>query len=269
MVRLVWPILCVFCLLFCSSCGTVATPTEQSGVTLEENQAMFPPAPTDISITTENRTVLISWQAADPASSEHFYSDTILYYKVFRRTADELSPTLLGEALDLQYSDTSAEEGIAYYYSIVAVHAGLDGGEINGERSPEVSTTIEARTNATNEPQTMPGLTFEENRSMFPPFPADLSVSIKSDGVLLTWQTAEPVQTEHFYSDAVLYYKVFRRIDEQLTPTFIAETSELNYLDTTVSKGLTYYFSVVAIHAGLDNGEISGERSPEVSISIQ
>ena len=114
--KLVWLILWILFLLTSSSCGFATAPTERPELTFEEHQAMVPPAPTKIEITTETGKVLLSWQAAEPVLTDHLYSDTVLYYKVFRRTADELSPISLGKTSEQHYSDAQAKQGISYYY---------------------------------------------------------------------------------------------------------------------------------------------------------
>ena len=89
---------------------------------------MTPPSPRNLKINPEGNGVVIYWEAAEPVTIPHGYSDEVLYYKVFRRAEGELEAVQLGTTKELSYLDAVRTAADKYYYSVVGVHKGLGGG---------------------------------------------------------------------------------------------------------------------------------------------
>jgi hypothetical protein len=117
--------------------ATVPALTNTGELTFEQHRAMFPPPPKNLTINPEGNAVLISWEAADPVTIPHGYGDKVLYYKVFRRAEKETDPVQIGTTTAPSFFDAKRTAQDKYYYSIVEVHDGLAGGELDGDRSEE------------------------------------------------------------------------------------------------------------------------------------
>lgn len=124
----------------CSSAPPTSATSQE--LTYEENRAFVPPPPEDVRTKFEGDTVLLSWKAAKPVAIKHKYGDTPLSYNVFRRREGDFEFVLLVETDELEYKDDSVNPGVTYYYTISGVYLNVDGKELDGSRSSEVSITI-------------------------------------------------------------------------------------------------------------------------------
>lgn len=107
-------------------------------------------------------------------------------------------------------------------------------------------------------------LTFEEHRAAAPPPPKDLNINPEGNGVQITWEPSDKVMDPHGYGDEVLFYKVFRRAEGSIELSQLGTTTETSFLDAKRTAEDEYYYSVVAVHKGVDGGEVDGDRSDEV-----
>lgn len=107
-------------------------------------------------------------------------------------------------------------------------------------------------------------LTFEEHRAAVPPPPRNLSINPEGNGVQIAWEPSDKVTGPHGYGDEVLFYKVFRRAEGSIEVIELGTTTETSFLDAKRTAEDKYYYSVVAVHKGLDGGEVDGDRSDEV-----
>ena len=82
-----------------------------------------------------------------------------------------------------------------------------------------------------------------------------------AEGVQLNWTPPPPVTVPHSYSDKVSYYKVYRRTDGSAFG-FLAQTTQLLYLDRSAQAGTRFYYTVTAM---LDDGNES-LRPNEVAV---
>ena len=116
------------------------------------------------------------------------------------------------------------------------------------------------------EPTFEPGgeLTFEEHRAAVPPPPINISINPEGNAVQIAWEPVAKVIGPHGYGDEVLFYKVFRRAEGSIEAVQLGTTTETSFLDAKRTAEDKYYYSVVAVHKGLDGGEVDGDRSDEV-----
>jgi hypothetical protein len=91
-----------------------------------------------------------------------------------------------------------------------------------------------------------PGLSLEESLRINPPPPAGLKVIRTAEGVALSWDPPPPVTVPHSYSDTVSYYKVYRRMDGSQF-AYLAQTTQLLYLDRSAQTGIKYYYTITAM----------------------
>jgi fibronectin type 3 domain-containing protein len=107
-------------------------------------------------------------------------------------------------------------------------------------------------------------LTYEEMRSTTPPAPLDFRLTGGENSVRLDWSLPPSVEIPHQYSDVIIHYNVYRRTGGQAGTQLIAATENLFYVDESVTNGMTYSYSVGAVHAG----PLEGERTDELSVSF-
>lgn len=113
-------------------------------------------------------------------------------------------------------------------------------------------------------PDTGPGgISYEENLRINPPAVRNLAAEATSEGILLTWEAPPEVTVPHSYSDEIFGYKIYRRAEgEPLSGRrLLAETQELRYLDASAATGMTYYYTVTALH----DHDVESTRPDEVS----
>jgi len=117
-----------------------AIPTESSdeGLTYEEFRSTTPPPPQSLRIEALEGGMRLDWAPPEVVESLHGYSDTIIYYNIYRRTEDT-DFQLLDSSSSTSYLDKSAKPGTTYYYTVSAVHEG----PVEGETTSEVSVTAE------------------------------------------------------------------------------------------------------------------------------
>lgn len=108
-------------------------------LTYEQQQSMTPPFPKNLKVIDKEGGIYITWEPADKVVTPHGYKDEVLYYKVFRRTSSENDASQIGTTKDLFLKDNNVTSGHEYFYSVVEVHAGMDGGEVDGESTDEVA----------------------------------------------------------------------------------------------------------------------------------
>ena len=115
----------------------IVTAANLGGESIESSQVSasplpsVPSAPTGVSATAGNAQVSLTWTAVSGATS----------YKVYRSTTSGTQGTLLGTSTSAAYTDSTAANGVTYYYTITAVNAG---GESAG--STQVSGTPQTPT---------------------------------------------------------------------------------------------------------------------------
>jgi parallel beta-helix repeat protein len=190
----------------------------------ESGTPLGPPSPPlDPQIEGGESYVYIIWDVPDSDGGS-----SIIKYMIFRGTSSG-SETLYDNATGvLYYNDTSVTNGIEYFYKIKAVNAV---GE--GVLSNEVSATPFS----------------------YPSAPLNVTTASGDAYVYLTWDAPESIG-----SSSITNYVIFRGT-ESGGETLLSEIGDtLFYNDTSVSKGVTYYYYIVAKNSegpGAESGEVS------------
>jgi hypothetical protein len=108
--------------------------TSPGELTLNQSLATNPPPPGGLKA---NRTALgiqLNWEVPPAVTVPHHYSDTILYYKVYRHTVGG-EPVFLERTILTTYLDSNAAAGTEYFYTVTAMHAN----QIESQRPDEVA----------------------------------------------------------------------------------------------------------------------------------
>ena len=144
----------------------------------------------------ENGTVLVSWYAA-PAADQ---------YKLYRRTENG-SWASVGQTKELYYKDTSAKQGVVYYYSVRAVK--------NGCYSGLADNALPSIRLAAAKMSTIKNMEY---------------------GVQFSWQAVNGAEE----------YEVYRRLSTEKwgTAELLGVTDELSWLDADAQAGLKYVYTV-------------------------
>ncbi|MHA1978507.1 MAG: fibronectin type III domain-containing protein [Candidatus Hodarchaeales archaeon] len=146
----------------------------------------------------------------------------ITHYRVYRAITSGGPYTNIANTTELSYIDNAVTNGIEYYYVLTAVNTKGESGN-----STEESAT----------PATVPN------------FPQSLVATSGDTQVSLTWAT--PVDDG---GSAITHYQVHRVINAVDPYTNIANTTELSYIDTTVTNGVTYHYVITAVNSAGESG---------------
>lgn len=101
----------------------VASPTATRGITAEEDQAIHPPAPTDVrAVVTADKSVRITWQTPPaPTVKQPRYSDNIVEYQIYRRGPGEVEMRPVGTSKTAEFVDKAPGTG-DFAYTVTAIH---------------------------------------------------------------------------------------------------------------------------------------------------
>jgi len=183
-----------------------------------------PSAPENLTFSTGNRYVNLTWNAPDFNGGYN-----ITGYVVYRGTNQSNMSQLTTLGNVTSYNDTTATNGITYWYAVAAVNPV---GE--GPASQPLEVQIPAFT--------APGA------------PTDLQVKVVDGRVELTWQA--PSDTG---GAAVDHYNIYRG-KSQDSMVLIGTTDGLTYTDSSAGSG-TYYYSVSAVNS-------AGEGSTAAPVKV-
>jgi fibronectin type 3 domain-containing protein len=109
-------------------------------------------------------------------------------------------------------------------------------------------------------------LTAEEALAINPPPPTDVHIdSVTRKSVELRWEPPRPVSVPHHYSDTVVAYRIYRRVDRAIDFRPLALTEAEAYVDHAVRPGHTYAYVVSSVR----ESHLEGSRSdPPVEATI-
>ncbi|MCX6651306.1 MAG: leucine-rich repeat protein [Methanomassiliicoccales archaeon] len=175
-----------------------------------------PGAPQNLALDKDNNTVDVTWQA--PISDG---GSTIIGYRLYRSTSAHGMYVLIASPSGLNYTDTGLVNGTSYFYKVSAVNAIGEGANCT-----EVGTYIH-----TNEP-TVPGN------------PEGLTAIANDTEVVLTWSA--PISDG---GSPITSYQLYRSTTSDGTYALIASPSGLNFTDTGLTKGHTYWYKISALNA--------------------
>ena len=100
----------------------VASPSPTDELTLEEAEAMHPPAPTAVRAeVTSDKSVRITWQAPPAPTVTPRFSEKIVEYRIHRRGPGEVEMRQVGTSKTLEFVDKTPGTG-DFAYVVTAVH---------------------------------------------------------------------------------------------------------------------------------------------------
>ena len=189
---------------------------------------------------------IVTWTAVEQAVGYEIYRSN---YGVSG------TPKKIGQTTELIYTDTTAEEGVSYYYRVIALHAQPESSSdpsanayIYGNLRPEHAYSdwqvIQEPTLFAHgeEVRQCSGCgSVETNRipALTPGAPAVKITGTASSGkAKLSWAAVEGANL----------YRVYRATSKTGTYSRIASTSSLSYSDGTAKVGTNYYYKVKAVN---------------------
>ncbi|MDN4609414.1 rhamnogalacturonan lyase family protein [Arthrobacter burdickii] len=179
----------------------------------------------DLTIDSEGVAVLLGWQPAEGAAG----------YRVYRTAAGSPDRVAVGDTKDAEFTDRTADVGLEYTYTVVALSAG--GAESVGSNEL-VLTTVD--------PDVPPA-----------PVPTGLTLgAVNKNDVTITWTP----------SDGALFYQVYRaepKADGSLGKFELAgRADDASFTDTDVLTTIEYTYAVAAVNAGGASERSSTITSP-------
>jgi hypothetical protein len=172
----------------------------------------FPGAPTNMAIQSGDGYIYVSWAA--PASEG---SSSIVDYIVYRGTASETETFLAEIGNVLFYNDTLVTNGVTYYYYVIARN-----NEGDGPHGDEVSAM----------PLTIPGMA------------TDVAAEKGDTFVDLSWDA--PASDG---GSPITNYRIYRGTTSGALTLLVEVGDILTYNDTTVSNGVTYFYTITCVNA--------------------
>ncbi|MFD2025199.1 hypothetical protein [Promicromonospora aerolata] len=162
----------------------------------------------DVTIDGSDVSVPLAWEPARDVAG----------YRVYRRAEGAAEPAAVADVTEASYVDTSADIGVRYTYTVVALDAAGDESVASNEL--EVSTVDDDVPTA--------------------PAPSGLTVTdVAKHEVALSW---EPV-------DGALFYQVYRT-GRSGEPVLLDRTTDAAYVDTDVLTTVEYTYAVATVNAG-------------------
>ncbi len=177
----------------------------------------------DVAVDGTDVAVSLSWAAAQDVAG----------YRVYRLAEGATEPTALGDVTETSFVDTTADVGLRYVYTVVALDA------VGNESVP--SNELEVTTIDPDVPTA--------------PTPSGLAVGdVEKNSVALSWDAV----------DEALFYHVYRaEPGEELS--LLARAAEPAYTDTDVLTTIEYTYAVASVNAGGVSERSSAVSSPAVT----
>ncbi|WP_285842596.1 hypothetical protein [Metabacillus litoralis] len=152
--------------------------------------------------------VSLKWKEVDGAKS----------YNIYRTLEGESTPTKIGTSQTSEFTDTSAQLGFTYKYSITQINSG----DIESTPSNEVTVQV-----------------FDQN-TQAPKEPSELKLNKATDSsVSFQWKTTD---------DAVMYY-IYRAKSEEGTYSLLGTSTEPSFTDS-IQTTTNFYYKVKAVNLG-------------------
>lgn len=91
-----------------------------TGITREQADVYYPPAPRDLAATVAGKGVLLTWEPG-PVPQDAKYDPELSYYRVYRaETPDRYA--IVAEPTAARWLDEDVEPGMSYWYTVTAVY---------------------------------------------------------------------------------------------------------------------------------------------------
>ncbi|MEC5199270.1 fibronectin type 3 domain-containing protein [Arthrobacter sp. PL16] len=179
----------------------------------------------DLSIDGAGVAVSLTWQAPEGAAG----------YRVYRTAAGSTERAAIGDTKDAAFTDTTADVGLEYTYTVVALTAG---GTESVASNALVLTTVDPDVPTAAVPT---GLTLG---------------AVNKNDVTISWTP----------SDGALFYQVYRaepKADGSLSdPELVGRADSASFTDTEVLTTIEYTYAVTAVNAGGASERSSTITSP-------
>src|SRR5216683_2926869 len=182
-----------------------------------------PSAPQNLTASAGNASVLLSWAA--PASNG---GAPVGSYNVWRSTSSGTESLLTSGVVGTSYTDSSALNGITYFYKVAAVNS-VGPGPLSNEASATPATV--------------------------PSAPQNLVASAGNGSVSLSWTA--PASNG---GAAVTSYNVLRSTTNGTETLLSSGVVGTTFTDSTVSNGTTFFYKVAAVNS-VGPGPLSNEAS--------
>ncbi|AZK49128.1 G-D-S-L family lipolytic protein [Paenibacillus lentus] len=164
----------------------------------------------ELELSSDPITVKLSWKAS---------ATDAVKYRVYRQTEGAAYLELVGETPDTSFTDTKADVGLSYVYSVTSI----DNGGFESVPSNGLAVT-----------------TIDPNHPLAP-VPTALSVqAIHKNDVTIAWDDVEEAR----------FYNVYRAAQEDGEYMLIGKAKSASYTDTTVLTTIPYYYKVASVNAG-------------------
>ncbi|WP_438351165.1 fibronectin type III domain-containing protein [Paenibacillus sp. FA6] len=203
-----------------------------SGTTAHLNGLEITPlmlAPTNLSLTslqldTDPISAAFTWGAVDGAAS----------YRVYRKATVASSAELLAATTDTTFTDTTADVGLEYVYTVTAV-------ENTGFESVTSNELLVSMIDLNVAKAAVPtGLTVQ---------------STNKNDITFTWNV----------SGNARMYNIYRANTADGVYTLIGKSTEASFTDTTVLTTISYYYKVAAVNAGGISEQSTSLETPAVT----
>jgi cellulose 1,4-beta-cellobiosidase len=193
----------------------VVTATNQVGESEHSEQvaatpqAVIPAAPEGLAAVSGDAQVTLSWSTVSGSTSYH----------IKRSTVEGGPYSQIGEATETHYVDTTAQNGVLYFYVVTAVNS-------NGE-SPDSKAA-----------SAMPQISA-------PGVPTGLTATVTNGSVILEWNMTLTATN----------YSVKRATSSAGPFTVIHSGPLVTFTDSQISDGVRYYYTVSASNAGGESSD--------------
>jgi len=194
------------------------------------NATTITAAPNNVAAVGSSNEIVLSWNAPNGAQSFNIYRGT-------SAGGEDLTP-LVSEFVGKTYIDSAVTLGVTYFYKITAINANIDRDPVLPSESV-VSSEVSATVIAT--PAAPTGLT------------ASAEFNRATPQIALTWEAPHGADS----------FKLYRSTSSNSGWSLLAsDLSDLEYLDTAVLFGRTYYYQVTAVNE-------QGEGAASVQVDAQ
>ena len=159
--------------------------------------------------------VQIHWSAVDNAET----------YRVYRKTAGSRWTTIAKKIKGTSYTDSTAEDGVTYYYTVKAVNGSAMSPSYDGSKSITCQKQLEDVT-----------LGVLENTKQ---------------GVTINWTEVSGAKT----------YQISRRTADGKWKNLSRKATGTSYTDNTAQNGVTYYYTVRALNGSVISASYDKKKS--------